>query len=207
MPDLTPARPSRKGKEREQTRDPIPTDLAEKFIAHQRRTAACVLSPICAYPTLTSHLSLSSLAFIARQNPRIGLNVPSHPHFPPHPFLPEDHTRYPLQVTPSLTTPKTQTRTSSLVDSRYLLLPTRVHGLIRNFTTQTPTQFQCAIIKNLTSRSNVVHLISLLLLPSCLVHNSIPPSARMRSSASCSIIARTIPSVSQIWQDPLAPLK
>lgn len=38
MPDLT--RPSRKGKEREQNRDPVPTDLAEKFIAHQRRTAA-----------------------------------------------------------------------------------------------------------------------------------------------------------------------
>ena len=43
MPDLSPARPSRKGKEREQARDPVPTDLAEKFIAHQRRTAAYVL--------------------------------------------------------------------------------------------------------------------------------------------------------------------
>ena len=44
MPDITSARPSKKGKEREQTRDPVPTDLAEKFIAHQRRTAAYVLS-------------------------------------------------------------------------------------------------------------------------------------------------------------------
>lgn len=43
MPDITPARLSRKGKEREQARDPVPTDLAEKFIAHQRRTAAYVL--------------------------------------------------------------------------------------------------------------------------------------------------------------------
>jgi hypothetical protein len=153
---------------------------------------------ICMYPMPTSPVSDPSIQFLARQSPGIDLTAPFPPTSPPHPFPSGSHTRYPHQAYLPLTTSKRLTQTSFLVDSRYPLPPTRAHDPIRNSTTQTPVLFRCAIIKTLRSRLNVARPTSPRVLQSYLVHNSTLLSARMRSSASCSIIARTIPFVSHI---------
>lgn len=200
MPDINPPRPSRKGKEREQARDPVPTDLAEKFIAHQRRTAAYVLSTfsrrlICMCPTSPSPVADAFIQFPARPSLGIDPSAPSPPSSSPH--LQGGHTRHPHRPLYPLTTFKRQTQTSSLVYSRYPLLPTRVPDPIISSTIQTPIPFRCAILTTPSSWSNVVHPISLRVPRFYLARNRIPLSARMRSSVSCSIIARMIPFVSR----------
>ena len=152
---------------------------------------------ICTSPTPAKPVLDPSIAFLARPSPGIGPSAPSPPSPPPHPFPPEGHTRHPHQALPLLTT-RTQTRTSFLVGSRYPFLPTQAPDPTRSSTTRTPIPSRCAIIKNLTPWSNAVNHTTLRVPPSYLAHNNILLSARMRSSASCSIIEKMIPFVSRI---------
>lgn len=149
--------------------------------------------PLAPTPSVSDH----SIPFLARQSPGIDLTDPSLPTLPPHPFPREGRTRRLHQVLPLLTTSRTPTQTSSLAGSRYPFPPTQVHDPIRNSTTRTPIPFRCA--RTLKSWSNAVHRISLHAPPSYPAYSNTLLNARMRSSASCSIIARMIPSVSRIW--------
>ena len=92
-------------------------------------------------------------------------------------------------------------------DIRYPLLLNQALDPVRNFITQTLIPARCAIIRTLTSRSNIPSFTSPHVLRFYPARNPTLLNARMRSSASHLGIAKMIPSVSPIWQEPMGPLK
>ena len=109
MSDLIPVRPSRKGKEREQAISPVPTDLAEKFIAHQRRAAAYVLSAssttLYPRPRREPHLFLAFhlISSLKKPRDRSGSSIP-----PDSPATSVSPRRVHATSTPDLTTSSQQ---------------------------------------------------------------------------------------------------